>query len=76
MCPLCSRQMEDQMTRHLVNCHTEELVDPVEESASKITAIVTSSMAKGYRLVTIEHLKSTMGKKLWGDADARGRLFE
>lgn len=76
MCPFCDRSMEDQMTRHLVTHHSGEMVSSPEKSATAISAVITQNMAKGYRLVTLNHLKRTVRKTMWRDLHLRSRLHE
>lgn len=64
------------MTRHLVTHHSGEMRDPPEESASSISNIITRNMAKGYRLVTLSHVRKTVGKTMWRDLNHRTRLCQ
>lgn len=71
MCLFCSKTTKDQLIWNLVVNHSREMC----ATACAISCVVTRNMTRGYKLVTLSHIRGTVGHVLWDNVKTHARVY-
>lgn len=74
-CPICVFKTENNLLRHLVDRHSDELVAPAHGSAKQICKYLASKSRSLINVIPIRVMKDAIGQ-FWDDRSIRATCYK